>query len=927
VCSTIGFEYCCLISWDKDCANLAIDLTSFCGAPASGSCLAVHERPYCSDQDCCDDVCLLDPSCCSISWDIRCVDWATRVCFTCGSPTAGSCCHQQANPHCSDRNCCEAICLTDAFCCDSRWDSLCAQMATQICGPCQRVCGFIDPANPNARLCSIVHTQPGCSDAFCCDNVCFFDPTCCVSRWDFACVEAAIATCALSPDPNINLICSNATGSCIITHATPGCSDPCCGQVCTLDPLCCEADGGGWDLDCVTAAEELCTDCGDIRAGSCSYPHGTPGCIDRECCIAVCAVDPPCCTAEWDVFCVAGTNTICVPQDLLITCGDPRTRPCAVSNYLPACSDARCCDAICLFDETCCTRAWDATCAAATRFACVEDVPNNCPGAGSPLVVHATPECSDTACCTAVCSLDPLCCTFGWNERCVSLAAAICWSYGGCPGEEPCDSAHASPGCSDPVCCSIVCFSDPLCCDVQWNSTCVTLARNNCANGEPDWRCPCQGSCFDVHETPGCSDEVCCNGVCNEDPRCCEEGLGGWDARCVALARAICTTFPDYGCADTLAGGCFLPHAQPFCNDPACCRAVCSFDPFCCDTRWDSSCVFKAQETCLTFYVGDLNRPHPAVGGCGFVVSGSCYSRHDWPGCSDGDCCVRVCEVDPLCCDRDWDDLCVGQARGIPDGETNGPLAGICSGVTPPAGGYIPLLCATPTGARGCNIPHPPGGCADRECCKRVCTLDPFCCDVAWDQDCVSKIFNVAECSRYQFGCGDGCSGSCCEPHGTPWCRDPTCCNTVCNLDSFCCTTQWDAACAAAARTLPQCDAACPLPECGDPDAGSCCQTHPTPSCSDFACCDSVCTADPFCCDLEWDGVCVNLAVANCGNLCDNGVACGDPNAGSCCNEHPTPYCNELKCCDAVCTLLPDCCFTAWDTPCVQFAQVLCGCP
>ena len=59
---------------------------------------------------------------------------------------------------------------------------------------------------------------------------------------------------------------------------------------------------------------------------------------------------------------------------------------------------------------------------------------------------------------------------------------------------------------------------------------------------------------------------------------------------------------------------------------------------------------------------------------------------------------------------------------------------------------------------------------------------------------------------------------------------------------------------------------------CGDPKAGDCCLANTTPSCNDEACCNSVCAADAFCCDVEWDQVCADQAAFLCG-------ACG---AGSC---------------------------------------------
>jgi hypothetical protein len=884
VCEVPGLEYCCSVSWDQNCVLEAIKLTDTCGEPATGSCLAEHENPNCNDTTCCERVCSIDPNCCETAWDSTCVDWANRFCFSCGNPRAGNCCHQNETPYCNDRVCCESVCAIDQFCCEVRWDSVCGQAATEVCGPCERVCGYTDPANPAARSCRTAHVQPGCSDAICCDSVCYIDNFCCSVSWDFTCVEAARATCALNPNPAINDVCNAANGSCFVPHKDPGCSDAaCCANVCASDPLCCDATAGQWDETCASRAAILCNGCGEVTAGSCFYPHGTPSCLDRDCCDNVCDVDPSCCTAQWDIFCVLNAGTLCV--DTGIGCGDPRTRPCSVASYLPACENQDCCQLICNVDPTCCSRGWDETCAANAGVSCAQ--PNGCPGAGSPLVVHAQPGCADPECCAAVCAVDPICCSFGWNERCVSIAKGVCWSFGDCPGEEPCNVAHQSPGCADATCCSVVCDADPLCCEIQWNSTCVNAAKLLCVPRD-NWDCPCIGSCFDEHpETAGCEDEVCCSGVCNIDPLCCTQS---WDAGCATLARVVCCGTP--GCGDNCAGDCLRPHQTPNCNDPACCEAVCRFEPYCCEVRWDSSCVLAARETCF--------------GGCGQPASGNCFNTHEAPGCSIGECCEQVCAQKEFefCCIIGWDEECAVEARKV------------CADFLPECGDY---------GSDGCNIPHLKPSCSDRDCCTAICAIDSFCCSAEWDATCVSMTYTTAGCERYQPECGGACAGTCCEPHPTPWCNDKACCDAVCLVDIFCCTTEWDAFCASTARLNPACEVVCPDPACGTPEAGNCCFPHDNANCSDQTCCDAVCKIDATCCDTVWDSICASIANTEC-KLCGGGLSCGDPDAGSCCNEHDEPYCNDTKCCAIVCSFDETCCVAAWDTTCVKLAQAFCGC-
>ena len=89
---------------------------------------------------------------------------------------------------------------------------------------------------------------------------------------------------------------------------------------------------------------------------------------------------------------------------------------------------------------------------------------------------------------------------------------------------------------------------------------------------------------------------------------------------------------------------------------------------------------------------------------------------------------------------------------------------------------------------------------------------------------------------------------------------------------------------------------------CGDPASGSCCIGNGTPGCDDTDCCQAICAADPFCCDIEWDDICASGTCALCDGicgceLCTNPLECppgaviepepcgGDVNGG--CNSDP----------------------------------------
>lgn len=110
--------------------------------------------------------------------------------------------------------------------------------------------------------------------------------------------------------------------------------------------------------------------------------------------------------------------------------------------------------------------------------------------------------------------------------------------------------------------------------------------------------------------------------------------------------------------------------------------------------------------------------------------------------------------------------------------------------------------------------------------------------------------------------CADGtcpAEGSCYEEHATTGCDDVACCSTVCSTDAFCCWVEWDALCKEIANAL--------CAGCGDPDAGSCCEAHAGVGCSDAICCRAVCEVDAFCCSTGWDALCAEAA-CGAGGLC-----------------------------------------------------------
>jgi hypothetical protein len=62
--------------------------------------------------------------------------------------------------------------------------------------------------------------------------------------------------------------------------------------------------------------------------------------------------------------------------------------------------------------------------------------------------------------------------------------------------------------------------------------------------------------------------------------------------------------------------------------------------------------------------VGNLvSANHDPYPGCGSSATGSCYEPHDTPACRDEQCCARVCELAPFCCQVAWNENCAGFAQ------------------------------------------------------------------------------------------------------------------------------------------------------------------------------------------------------------------------------------------------------------------------
>jgi hypothetical protein len=140
---------------------------------------------------------------------------------------------------------------------------------------------------------------------------------------------------------------------------------------------------------------------------------------------------------------------------------------------------------------------------------------------------------------------------------------------------------------------------------------------------------------------------------------------------------------------------------------------------------------------------------------------GFCFSNPD-PGCIEDDpvicrygcldlgCCIRVSEILPQCADenspRGWDTLCAAIANLV--------CARTIYETSGGAGPYDPCI-PNPifepyrSVLQGsCFEARPQGGCNKPSCCSAVCFIDPMCCSIGWDTQCVLIAQNLSpECT------------------------------------------------------------------------------------------------------------------------------------------------------------------------------------
>ncbi|MBC24180.1 MAG: hypothetical protein CMJ32_09735 [Phycisphaerae bacterium] len=361
-----------------------------------------------------------------------------------------------------------------------------------------------------------------------------------------------------------------------------------------------------------------------------------------------------------------------------------------------------------------------------------------------------------------------------------------------------------------------------------------------------------------------------------------------WMLLAACTFAMACTSGAFAQCGDPNAGDCFEANGTPFCNDVDCCETVCAQDPFCCDNEWDAFCVNAANAFCNGGPPCDATCPPDSA-----EESEPCGEANT-NGCGAGEPLAfdqTVCGTLYASIDLQNDD-----AFSVDVAE-----AGVITFTV-----HSELPCVTSITDAACTVALAEGA---GECPSVVSVqVNPgsYQCRVALNlfsvDDCANDANKYYAVATFEPGGGGG--SNCFEVHPEPGCDDPACETAVCEFNPLCCKVEWDADCVASALDL------CGGGGGGCPGEGDCCVANGSPACDDAECCETICAADAFCCETEWDQLCADAAAVSCENcsagpcelpLCqvEEGEPCGEALNDGC--NAPDDLVTNIAVGDSVC--------------------------
>lgn len=223
------------------------------------------------------------------------------------------------------------------------------------------------------------------------------------------------------------------------------------------------------------------------------------------------------------------------------------------------------------------------------------------------------------------------------TENCNSCPA----DCGACP---PACPSKKDPGCPGNPCEECVCAQDDFCCTDSWDSSCVSecsscggsaCGDNQCDGAEDSSSCPNDCPTFSF-----CGDGICSPATA-DDPTgesCtdCPKDCGTCSGPAATCGDGKCNTNEQCATCPQDCGACSKSCGEPAgCGGCGCEATVCAEDPYCCSTKWDSTCVSECKAT-------GKDGPTCPVDKCG---DGVCSGSESCNSCElDCGACPAVCD-------------------------------------------------------------------------------------------------------------------------------------------------------------------------------------------------------------------------------------------------------------------------------------------
>jgi hypothetical protein len=314
------------------------------------------------------------------------------------------------------------------------------------------------------------------------------------------------------------------------------------------------------------------------------------------------------------------------------------------------------------------------------------------------------------------------------------------------PGSGSCFVAHANPGCDKGGCCSVVCAFNPSCCDVQWDSSCASTALANCLEGG-------NAPALELSEMRLRDPDNVTNNV-DQNEYLEFTGAAGTPLTGVSIvvvnnSGVNTSNQPNLGvirAAVSLSGlsigasGRFLVTEQTF--------AISGVST---DFNCGGGLVFDNTGALSVYLVwnfygaigNDLDADDDGVidgttpwmstiAEVGVIGDTGAVYASPSVGPSNG---ILPAQVFRCVETGEWT---IGPGSITPGYDTPGAVNGSCS---------LPrIFSCGDSDAGDCFLAHPNGHCFNRACCEAVCSVAPDCCNVSWDENCVSAAGSLTAC-------------------------------------------------------------------------------------------------------------------------------------------------------------------------------------